>query len=224
METKLQKEAFEAYEADAWFDRNCEYLKSCNPNEDEVLKLIKNYNLNPNRLLEVGCSGGFRLNGIKVNYPSCEVYGIEPSEKAIAWGKDNFPNVCFKKGTADNLSDFLDNSMDVVIIGFVFYVIDRSNVLKVVSEIDRILKNNGTLIITDFFSETPLKNNYHHIKDIEAHSYKQNYDEIFTSSKLYYLLDKSTFNHETRKRDASEDYFNKYSVTLLKKDLFASYK
>lgn len=224
MENSTQKEAFIKYEADAWFDRNKEYLSHYKAEEDKVVNLIQKYDVQPTSVLEIGCSAGYRLNGIRSIHKNCKVQGIEPSQKAIDFGKGNFPEVDFVQGTADNLSAFASNSMDVVIVGFVFYVIDREIVFKVISEIDRVLKNGGLLIIIDFFSETSLKTQYQHIKDFSAYSFKQNYYEIFTASKLYYLLDKSTLNHESKKLDASEDYFNKYSITMLKKDILASYK
>jgi ubiquinone/menaquinone biosynthesis C-methylase UbiE len=224
MENSLQKKAFITYEADAWFDRNRDYLTHYSTDNDKVTNLLKDYSLKPKSLLEIGCAAGYRLNGIKSIFDECNVYGLEPSSKAIDYGVNNFPKVKFQQGTADNLEAYDNESMDVVIVGFVFYVIDRNIVFRVVSEIDRVLKNGGILIIVDFFSESSLKNEYQHIKDFSAYSFKQNYDEIFTSSKLYYLLDKSTLNHGTKLLDASEDYFNKYSITMLKKDINASYK
>jgi ubiquinone/menaquinone biosynthesis C-methylase UbiE len=224
MESNYQKDAFITYEANAWFERNKESWLNYSSDKDKVVTLLKDYGLKPGSLLEIGCSAGYRLNGIKRLYQDCNVYGIEPSEKAIEYGRKNFLEVNFEKGTADNLSNYKNESMDVVIVGFVFYVIDRNIVFKVAAEIDRVLKNGGVLIIVDFFSETSLKNVYQHIKNFSAYSFKQNYDEIFTASRLYYLLDKSTYNHNTKTLDASEDYFNKYSISLLKKDINASYK
>jgi ubiquinone/menaquinone biosynthesis C-methylase UbiE len=224
MESSQQKEAFVTYEADAWFERNKDAWLSYSPEKDNVVSLLKEYNLAPDSLLEIGCSAGYRLAGVKEIFKDCNVFGIEPSGKAIEYGKKHFNAVNFSKGTADNLSAYATESMDVVIVGFVFYVIDRNIVFKVVAEIDRVLKNGGILIIVDFFSETALKNEYQHIKNFSAYSFKQNYDEIFTASRLYYLLDKSTLNHDSRIPDASNDYFNKYSITLLKKDTNASYK
>lgn len=212
------------YEADSWFERNKAYLENYQPEKDEVIQIMKKYGLNPASVLEIGCSAGYRLNSIQQQHEACRVFGLEPSQKAIEYGKERFKEVAFEHGTADNLSAYADGSMDVVIVGFVFYVVDRNIVLKVISEVDRVLKNGGALIIVDFFSETPLKNQYHHITNFPAYSFKQNYDEIFTASRLYYLLDKTTLSHTTRKPDASEDYFNKYSISLLKKDVFASYK
>ena len=221
---KQQKEAFLSYEADSWFERNKAVLLNYSVEKDRVVSLIKKYNLNPEAILEIGCSGGYRLNGLKSIYPKVVVHGIEPSAKAIEFGRKSYPDVNYIHGTADNLCGIEDSSLDIVIVGFVFYVIDRNIIFKVAAEIDRVLKNGGILIIVDFFSETSLKNVYEHIKDFSAYSFKQNYDEIFTSSKLYYLLDKETFSHSTKEPDATEDYSDKYSISMLKKDIHASYK
>ncbi|MFH6963257.1 class I SAM-dependent methyltransferase [Flavobacterium plurextorum] len=224
MESNNQRESFLAYEADAWFNRNREVIKKYDPSRDRVISLIKEYNLEPKNVLEIGSSAGYRINAIKNIYNECEVFGIDPSSKAIEYGKENFHDVNFIHGTADNLEDFKNESIDIVIVGFVFYVIDRDILFKVVSEIDRVLRNGGILIIVDFFSERSLRNVYEHIGEFNAFSFKQNYDEIFTSSKLYYLLDKSTWNHSEKVLDATDNYFDKYSISLLKKDFDASYR
>ncbi len=224
MKKNNQKESFLAYEANAWFERNCGAIEKYDSNRDRVITLIKEYNLNPAKVLEIGSSAGYRLNALKSIYKHCEVYGIDPSENAIKYGKEHFSDVNFIHGTADNLEYFDDQSIDIVIVGFVFYVIDRDILFKVISEIDRVLKNGGILIIVDFFSEKSLRNVYEHINEFTAFSFKQNYDEIFTSSKLYYLLDKSTWNHSEKILDATDNYFDKYSISLLKKDMSASYK
>lgn len=225
MENNTQKNAFLEYEADAWFQRNKNVVENYIPNKDGVVSLLKQYNLEIEHLLEIGCSSGYRLNGIRETLgQNVKVFGIDPSNAAIGFGRKNYPMVSFTKGTADNLSMYDNNSMDAVIVGFVFYVIDREIFFKVVSEIDRVLKNGGVLIIIDFFSEAALKNVYEHIKDFKAYAFKQNYDEVFTASKLYYLLDKSTWSHSTKELDASSNYHDKYSISLLKKDISASYK
>ena len=224
MDNKKQKDAFLEYEADAWFNRNKEAWLNYSKDKDPVINLIKNYNLDPKNVLEIACSAGYRLNAIKDLLQDCSVFGIEPSKEAIKYGQEHFPHVNFTRGTADDLTTFEDGSMDIVIVGFVLYVIDRNIFFKVISEIDRVLRNGGILIIIDFFSETVLKNVYQHISEFTAFSFKQNYDEVFTASKLYHLLDKSTRNHSEKILDASENYYDKYSVSLLKKDISASYK
>jgi ubiquinone/menaquinone biosynthesis C-methylase UbiE len=198
--SNLQKEAFLEFEANQWFDRNIEAINSFNINEDVVCKIVKKYSLNPQQILEIGSSAGHRLNGLReIIGDNCNYYGIDPSKKAIDYGTQKFKNLSLKIGTADNLNSFENESIDLLIVGFVFYVIDRQLLLKVISEIDRVLTKNGLLIIVDFFSEIPKKNEYHHIKDFKAYSFKQNYHEIFISTKMYSLIDFNTASHSLNK-------------------------
>ena len=217
-----QKKAFLEYEADKWFDRNKHIIADYHAENDFVTNLLERYHIQPECILEIGCSAGYRINGLTCLYPSAEVYGVDPSGKAIAYGKDNYPNVNFNMATADSLP-YPAKKFDLVIVGFVFYVIDRDLLLTSVAEIDRVLSDKGFLIIVDFFSEKTLKNNYAHISDFNAYSFKQKYENIFTASHLYQLIDKSTINHNDKKNDALSDFYNLMSVTLLRKDINASY-
>jgi ubiquinone/menaquinone biosynthesis C-methylase UbiE len=122
------------------------------------------------------------------------------------------------------MSMFPAGAFDLVIIGFVLYVVDREILLKVVSETDRVLADGGVLMIIDFFAERPTRNQYQHIRDIDAFAYKQNYEEIFTSTKLYHVLDKRSMHHSNKEYDLSNDFYDKYSLVTLKKDLTAVYK
>lgn len=219
-----QKQAFLNFEADAWFERNKEYLAKYSSEKDEVVKLINLYNISPTKIVEIGCSAGHRLNGLKQLFPQAEICGVEPSKKAIEHGQSIYKNITYINSTADNLEKIEDESVDVLIVGFMMYVIDRSILLKVVSEFNRVLKNGGVLIIVDFFSEVPNKKEYQHIKEFTAYSFKQNYEEIFSATKLYFLIHKSTFSHTTGKHDASNDFYNNYSISMLKKDINAGYR
>lgn len=220
----LQKKAFQQYEADQWFSRNRSVIENYNGEKDLVVKVIQQYNLKPLRVLEIGCSAGYRLDHIKKMTPSTQVVGVDLSAAAITEGKKQFSSVEFHLGGADDLSALEDSSFDLVIVGFVLYVIDRASLLKVVSEIDRVLSDKGLLINIDFFSETALKNDYHHIKEFKAYSFKQRYEDIFLATQMYQLIHKLSFNHNVHSLDATDDYFNKCSVTLLKKDIYASYR
>ncbi|MEP1781089.1 class I SAM-dependent methyltransferase [Reichenbachiella sp.] len=179
-----QKKAFISYEADAWFERNKNYIQNYKPQADSVIQLLKKYQVNCNNVLEIGASAGYRLQGIKEELNAKKVTGVEPSAMAIAYGNRHYPSVNLINTTADSLGMIPEGSVELVIMGFVFYVIDRSLVLKAISEIDRVLSNGGHLVLVDFFSETTLKNKYHHIDDFNAYSFKQNYDEIFSATKL----------------------------------------
>lgn len=224
MRDDLQKSAFLEYEADQWFQRNFEVLKKYNAQEDKIINLLKAYNLSPKRVLEIGCSAGYRLKGISQSFRDVEVFGVEPSKNAIEYGKIHYPEVQFENGTADDMKYFADSYFDVVIVGFVFYVVDRRLLLRTISEIDRVLNDKGFLIIIDFFTEACIKRNYTHINEFSAFSFKEKYDEVFTSTHLYHLLNKSCYNHDNLQLDATDDFQNLYTISLLKKDLNASYK
>ena len=222
----LQKDAFLNFEADQWFNRNIEAINNFNSSEDVVCQLVKKYSLAPNNILEIGSSSGHRLNGLnEILGDGSHFYGIDPSQKAIEFGSKKFKNINLITGTADNLGMFESNSIDLVIVGFVLYVVDRNLLLKVISEIDRVLSKNGKLIIVDFFSEIPKKNAYHHIHDFEAFSYKQNYQEIFLSTKMYCLIDFITQAHSVNESLPNLlDYNELFTCSLLKKNVDVGYK
>jgi ubiquinone/menaquinone biosynthesis C-methylase UbiE len=218
-----QKNAFIQSEANEYFYRNQAILKEYSPENDSVLKTIEDYNYIPKKVLEIGCNAGYRLNGLKTKYPDSQVYGIEPSVDAIEYGKNNYHNISLIQGMADDLSMFQDAYFDLVIIGFVLYVVDRNLLLKTVSEIDRVLADKGVLLNIDFFAQTPSLNAYTHINSMEAYTYKQNYEEVFLASRLYQCIDKRSFSHLDKQFNITDDYYNKYSISTLKKDLNAGY-
>lgn len=217
-----QKDAFLSYEGNNYFNRNkeVEYVAE----NDITIKVLQEYQAHPKNVLEIGCSYGYRLHAISGIFKNSRVTGIEPSSEAIHRGRALYPGVNFIEGTADDMSSLATASFDLVIIGFVLYVVDREILFKVISETDRVMVDGGIIMIIDFFSEKPVRNPYQHIKDSQAYAFKQNYDEIFVSSKLYHLLDKRSLNHSSRGLDLTDDYHNKYSVTTLRKDLSAGYK
>ncbi|MGN7720008.1 class I SAM-dependent methyltransferase [Chitinophaga sp. 22620] len=218
-----QKKAFQEYEADQWFLRNKSYLDNYDARHDIVLNTVQNYKLHPENILEIGCSAGHRLNSLKKLFPGATVCGIDPSQQAVSYGAGIYPGVELTAGTADQMKMFADGQFDLVIVGFVFYVIDRPLLLQVIAEIDRVLADKGVLVIVDFFSERTIKNHYQHITEFQAYSYKQNYDRLFTETALYHLLFKGSFDHSTGDLDSSDDYYNKCSISLLKKDIYAAY-
>lgn len=224
MSEHQQKEAFLQYEANSWFERNKAALQRYEAKNDRIISLLKEYKIAPQSVLEIGSSAGYRLNGIRQAFGDVQVTGVEPSDEAIRYGQLQYPAVHFIHTTADEMSQLEAEMFDVVIVGFVLYVVDRKLLLKSLAEIDRVLKNNGFLIVIDFFSETATKRNYEHIREFQAFSYKQRYDEVFAATQLYQLLHRSCYNHHTTQPDVQEDFQNLYSVSLLRKDLNASYK
>jgi ubiquinone/menaquinone biosynthesis C-methylase UbiE len=135
-----------------------------------------------------------------------------------------YQNIHLSLGTIDDLSQYKDEFFDAVIVGFVFYVVDRTLLLKSVAEIDRVLKNKGALIIIDFYYPKPYSNQYHHLKELNAFTYKQAYEEVFIASKLYHLFSKSTIDHISHKNTITDNYSDFCSLVVVKKDIDASYQ
>jgi ubiquinone/menaquinone biosynthesis C-methylase UbiE len=218
-----QKSAFLDYEADAWLERNKIAVDKYSASSDEVVTLLQNYNVKPNRILEIGCSTGHRLNGVHSVFGDIDIYGTDPSSQAIEYGKGKYPHLKLTRGTADSMPQYESGFFDVVILGFFMYVVDRSILLQTMAEIDRVLMDKGILVIKDFFSEIPMKRKYAHINQFEAYSFKQNYDELFAQTKLYQLISRTTYNDITLQK-STDDYQNLESISILKKDLYAGYK
>jgi ubiquinone/menaquinone biosynthesis C-methylase UbiE len=224
MHNHQQKKYFLEEEANRWYERNLEKIRSYDRSGDEIISLLKKYNTPFSSVLEIGCSEGYRLDGILQEFGNLKACGVDPSLKALEAGRKKYTSINLHYGTADNLDMFEDASFDVLIMGFVLYVVDRGLLLKAMSEADRVLKNNGTLVILDFFSEKATRRKYHHISEIEAYSYKQRYDEMFTATKLYHLLHRSTYDHTTMKENSAATFQELVSLSVLKKDIEASYK
>lgn len=172
----MNKETFLLVEGDNFFNRNHEHFNIVND------VIIKNLKINENsNILEIGCSNGWRLSYLKKQNTTCNFYGIDPSKKAINSNVDNEINLSV--GTCDDLQ-FEDEYFDVILIPFVFMYIDRKLLLKSIGEIDRVLKNGGKLMITDFYPNKPRKNSYKHIDGM--YIYKQKYFDIFISTQNYF--------------------------------------
>lgn len=219
-----QKKYFLHKEADSWYERNLSKINLYDPSKDEIISLLKNYRLNFSNVLEIGCSEGYRLNGLQREFENVKVFGVDPSPKALNAGRKKYSSVQLHHGTADDLGMFEDASFDVLIMGFVFYVVDRSLLIKCMAEADRVLKNNGVLIILDFFAGTTVRKKYHHITETDAFSFKQPYDEMFTATKLYHLLHRSTYDHTTMVQSSDTLFDELISLSLLKKDIEAAYR
>jgi SAM-dependent methyltransferase len=184
-----QKEIFLSSEGDEWFNRN---KASYGPtNENPVVDLLKRIELLPRKILEIGCSNGFRLNQFKEAF-GCACSGIDPSAKAIRDGTARYPGIALHTGTADDLP-FENESFDTVIFGFCLYLCDRKDLFKIACEADRVLQNEGTLVITDFYPPFPFKNPYSHNRDI--YSYKMNYGRMFTWNPAYTEVASVVFSH-----------------------------
>lgn len=209
---KTQKEIFLSKEADQWFIRNNQTYENKKNESDIIIHTLKEIEIVPKKVLEIGCSNGIRLNNFNKNFGS-ECFGIDPSDKAIENGKKAFPNISLQIGTAD-LLPFADNSFDMIIFGFCLYLCDRKDLFKIAFEADRCLSNNGFLVIMDFHPPFPYKNSYTHTEDVC--SYKMNYAKLFNWNPAYNEIFNTIFSHSGfSKRNIPDE---KVGLTILTKN------
>ena len=210
-EQTTQKETFLNSEGNQWYERNKNSLN--NTLSDPIVKALQNIKIAPEKVLEIGCSNGMRLNLIEKTFKS-KCFGIDPSSKAIEQGTKRYQNIKLNVGTAEKLK-FEDNYFDMIIFGFCLYLCDRNDLFKIAFEADRCLKNDGYIVIKDFFPPLPFKNQYTHKEGV--YSYKMKYSKLFTWNPAYNEIFLDVFSHDgyTKRTIPNE----KVAISILYKNI-----
>jgi ubiquinone/menaquinone biosynthesis C-methylase UbiE len=213
-----QDKIFKQLEGDNWFKRNQKDLnrKKILKN-DTVLKLIRLFNIVSRKVLELGCANGYRLNYLKNKYNS-RCFGIDCSKMAIKDGGSRFKGIKLFCSGLEKLN-FKDASFDLIIISFVFHWIDRQILPSVISEADRVLKNKGLIIITDFFPLFPKRVKYKHLKEYKVYTYKGDYTKMFERLGCYQNIGRISGQYGTRKICVQLGYNFRLKGDLLLKDI-----
>jgi ubiquinone/menaquinone biosynthesis C-methylase UbiE len=209
-----QKDILLRFEGNEWYKRNKHRL-GMNGNDDPIINIFLQMEIKAQYILEIGCSNGWRINALQKLH-NASYFGIDPSEDAIMDGTRMFPKISLQVGTAESLP-FESMKFDVVIYGFCLYLCDRNDLFRIACEGDRVLNNNGALIIYDFNSPFPYWNKYEHDPRIKA--YKMNYADMFTWNPSYMIIYHHMFYHS--KEDKVDNPDERLSVTLLKKNTSA---
>jgi SAM-dependent methyltransferase len=210
--TESQKDTFLAGEGDAWFARNLQHVRETG--SDIVLATLQDIPIAPSSFLEIGCANGYRVAKICERFGAAG-FGIEPSAKAVADGRERYPQLSLEVGTADQLP-FADGQFDLVIFGFCLYLVDPRLHLRCVGEADRVLADGGFLLIYDFIEPIPYHNEYVHRPGIR--SYKMEYSRYFLASPAYRLLRRNMAGKSMPKPDQS------VGVDVLVKDYASAFR
>jgi SAM-dependent methyltransferase len=190
-----QEGIFRRGEGDAWFRRNrdnllsktepdwIEHLLSGLAGIDEVASVC-----------DLGCANGWRLQRLKHLFaPGCALTGVDASGAAIRDGRGRFPELRLHEGVLSQIP--LTGSFDLVIVSFVLHWIDRSQLSRVIAEIDRLVAWNGYLLVSDFLPDSPRCRSYHHLPDQGVFTYKQDYSRAFVGLELYREVRRHAFPH-----------------------------
>lgn len=184
-DTTSQKSVFLGSEGDQWYDRNQHFLDANRAiADDPTSRGLERVGVHPQRVLEIGCATGWRLDALRKTY-RCEAYGIEPSQKAIDSGKQMFPQVNFVRGTADHLP-FDDGKFDLVLFGGTIAWCDPADLFRIAAEADRVLQSPGVLSLCEFCTPVPYKNQYLHTEGLNTH--KMDYGRAFGWHPAYSML------------------------------------
>lgn len=177
-----QKYMFLEDEGDRWFERNRDKLGMYDIETDPVVAAIRMLKIEPKRVLEVGCGSGNRLVSLRAMY-KCEIMGVEPSLKAaVAAAALRVPVM---QSTASLLP--VAGPFDLVIYGFCLYLTDPEDWLTIASEGDRVLADDGHLIIHDFFWDGPANARRYEHRD-GVLSYHTDFARLWLGHPLYSVV------------------------------------
>ncbi|MDH5716654.1 MAG: class I SAM-dependent methyltransferase [Spirochaetia bacterium] len=224
---KEQDKIFFNSEGDGWYQRNKDNL-GIREKSDWVLYTFDQLNLNKRKkyhIVELGCSNGYRLNTINNLYQGNNwlFSGLDASKQAIINGQKKYSRIQFYRGLLSEIP--ITKKADIVIINFVLHWIDRRNLTKCISEIDRILLDEGYIILGDFLPDYNYKRKYHHLPNEIVYTYKQNYANIFTSLGFYKTIYYACYDHDESDGIMNiSNSDNRGMIVLLKKSYNNFYK
>ena len=214
---KDQTDVFLSGEGDAWYLRNKEYIQQ-REHTDHILLKLKELQIHPKRILELGCASGYRLQELQKAF-NADCYGIDPSDKAIEDGKKLYPNIHLSKIDAAGMS-FDKDFFDLIIFGFSPVWCDRDDLFKIAYLADRSLQDLGHIAIYDFYSKIPYRNEYSHHDGL--YSYKMKNADLFSWHPYYISLLEQIYN-SSAKPWQSNDMNDITALSILKKRKQAAY-
>ena len=183
-------------EGNNWFKRNENEIRKKTLMDENVIDVIKKYNMNKKNILEIGCSDGSRLNYMSEEFKDSNYFGIDVSDLAIESGKKLYKHIKFLNIGANDLNSLEDNFFDIIIFGHCLMVIDVNSFQKIVSEINRLLKKNGHIFIVDWYNKEGKRNiEWRHNKNYYCNKF--DYSKFFTIFPEYILINRTFMNHES---------------------------
>ena len=221
----LQDEVFAQGEGDNWFKRNQKALED-SARFDWPLRLIERQEPGVKqsfvKIVELGCSSGWRLSRLKSLAPQAELSGCDASAQAIAHGRQIYPGLELRQARLDQLP--WDKPFDLVIVSFVLHWIDRTTLSRSIAEIDRLVKDGGYLLLSDFEPAAPSRRRYHHRSELELYTFKQDYAKVFEALGLYQTADRVSFDHSRPESTEAIPPGSRAFCALLKKSWRSYYE
>ncbi|MFX0022354.1 MAG: class I SAM-dependent methyltransferase [Candidatus Hermodarchaeota archaeon] len=136
-------------------------------------------------VLDNGCGTGYGTNFLANNKVK-EIVGVDISKETISFAQKKYQreNLVFKQMNSLAL-DFLDKTFDAVVSFDVIEHIDEKFQEKFISEIYRVLKDGGILLIGNPNSLLTRLKNPHHKKELTLDEFESLLKVFFKDVKLY---------------------------------------
>ena len=119
-------------------------------------------------------------------YGAAKVHGVDFAHKMIKKASKRYsPEITFSIGDAENLTEFKDNSFDIVTASFVLHGVKKDKRQIMLNEMKRISKKY--VIINDYYGKTPAvarfleyleKSDYPHFKKHFCEELKANFSTV----------------------------------------------
>lgn len=193
-------------EADAYYSRNRE--RQWFADSDPVLCEVDLWAPQdpPKQVLEIGCATGYRLQHLTVSYGST-CHGVEASSLAVQEGSRLHPEISLNHGVAPAaLRAYPSQAFDLVIIGFMQYLLPRDFEFALAAELDRITQTWGRVIAFDFMSPVTGARAYGH--DPRLVTFKSSPSVILDWNPRWTLMSRRSFQHGSsspaQRRDPDE--------------------
>lgn len=178
-------------DADNYFSRNESVYAAMDWSAEPLTRALLARIEHPARILEVGAADGGRLRTLGRH--GDELVGLEPSATAISAGRERNGDVDFVQGTHLDIGK-LDGPFDVVILGFFVYLVPPAQYFKLISDVDRMLREPGLVALVDFVPDAPTRNAYHHEPGRDI--YKSDLSKIIIGHPQYLEVDRSLYHFE----------------------------
>jgi SAM-dependent methyltransferase len=201
MKHSTQDDHYLRKEGDSFFNRNFKdkSLPELRNNKKALLERIQKAKIEFSTVLEYGCCYADLLALLQAKHGK-KVVGVEASRKAVAFCRSRYGKAfpIFHGTIADNgvnRSAKYNGYFDLVIVDDVFGWVSRETLLQSAANIDAAIKENGHLLIRDFYPDRRIKNRNHHVKGAEVFNFKVpgSHASLFLATGMYETVFQQTY-------------------------------
>lgn len=141
-------------------------------------------------VLDIACGSGYGSDYLLEKGRACQVFGVDIAEEAIAYSKERYqnPDLKFLSGSVEKIP-LEDRSIDVVVSFETIEHVSADAQLRFLSEIKRVLRLDGKLVISTPNSDIYPKGNKFHIKELSPSEFDSLLGKNFKTVKTLYQGD-----------------------------------